>query len=84
MVWELHAGGLTDHFGHDKTVALVEDRFYWSSLKRDLGRIVSQCRTCQLGKSKKQNTGLYTPLSVPHTPWCDLSMDFVLGLPKTA
>ena len=47
LVWELHARGLAGHFGRDKTIALVEDRFYWPSLKKDVARIVSQCRTCQ-------------------------------------
>ena len=63
---------------------MVEDRLDWPSLKRDVAHIVSQCRTCQLGKVKKQNSGMYTLLPVPHTLWQDLSMDFVLGLPKTA
>lgn len=47
-------------------------------------RIVSQCQTCQLAKARKRNTSMYTPLPVPHIPWKDISMDFVLGLPKTA
>ena len=80
----MHAGGLAGHFERDKTIALVEDRFYWPSLKRDVARIVAQCRTCQITKAKKQNTGLYTPLPVSHEPWKDVSMNFVLGLPRTA
>ena len=83
LIWEMDAGSLAGHFGRDKTIALVEDRFYWPSLKKDVARIVAQCRTCQLAKDKKQNIDLYTPLPVPHEPWKDVSMDFVLRLPRT-
>lgn len=83
VIWELHSGGAAGHFGRDKSIAIVEDRFHWPSLKRDVAKIISQCRTCQVCKGRKKNTGLYTPLPVSHEPWQDLSMDFVLGLPRT-
>ncbi|KAK8954475.1 hypothetical protein KSP39_PZI002180 [Platanthera zijinensis] len=68
LIWELHAGGAAGHFGRDKSIAIVEDRFYWPGLKRDVARVVRHCRTCQTAKGTKQNTGLYTPLPVPLRP----------------
>jgi len=47
VVWELHAGGLADHFGYNKTIEGVELCFYWSSLKRDVAKLVDRCHTCQ-------------------------------------
>jgi len=34
-------------------------------------------------KSRVMPHGLYSPLSVPEYSWTNLSMDFVLGLPRT-
>ena len=50
---------------NEKTIDAVESLFYWPSLKRDVARLIGQCRTYQLAKQRKQNTCLYMPLPVP-------------------
>ena len=84
IIRELHGNGLGGHFGRDKTMALVTDRYFWPHMFKDVSRFVRRCAVCQFGKGSSQNTGLYTPLPEPTSPWIHLSMDFVLGLPKTS
>ncbi|XP_038986581.1 uncharacterized protein LOC120112087 [Phoenix dactylifera] len=62
IIWEVHGGGLAGHFGRDKTIAMMEDRFYWLTLHKDVHRIITHCRTCQLAKRAKSNASLYSPL----------------------
>jgi hypothetical protein len=52
-------------------------------MRRDVERFVARCTTCQKAKSRLNPHGLYMPLPVPSAPWEDISMDFVLGLPRT-
>jgi hypothetical protein len=44
---------------------------------------VSRCMTCNKAKSRLNPHGLYMPLPVPSVHWEDISIDFVLGLPRT-
>ncbi|KAK1666146.1 hypothetical protein QYE76_054305 [Lolium multiflorum] len=82
-ILESHAGGLMGHFGREKTLLMLADHFYWPKMRRDVDRYVRRCITCNKSKSKLKPHGLYTPLPAPTTPWEDISMDFVLGLPRT-
>ena len=80
---EAHGGGLIGHFGVKKTQDVLATHFYWPRMRRDVERFVARCTTCQKAKSRLNPHGLYMPLPVPSVPWEDISMDFVLGLPKT-
>eukprot|EP00253_Pinus_taeda_P033024 PITA_33024 len=83
IIQEKHSGGPAGHFGIDKAIAQVQHFYFWPKLQRDVQRYVARCKICQLAKGHSQNTGLYLPLPIPSRPWDSVSMDFVLGLPKT-
>uniref|UniRef100_A0A2N9FXU0 Integrase catalytic domain-containing protein n=1 Tax=Fagus sylvatica TaxID=28930 RepID=A0A2N9FXU0_FAGSY len=83
LVREAHGGGLMGHFGVKKTLDILHEHFFWPKMKKDVNRICGGCITCRKAKSKVLPHGLYTPLPVPSEPWVDISMDFVLGLPRT-
>jgi hypothetical protein len=74
---------LDGHFGHDKTYAQLSSSYYWPGMRSDVKKFVDRCRICQYAKGKQQNTGLYQPFPIPDRSWDAISMDFVLGLPRT-
>ena len=80
---ELQGGALGGHFGEAKTLAPVKASFFWSKLDRDIIRFVKKCVVCTMAKTHGNNVGLYTPLPIPNMPWEEVSLDFVLGLPRT-
>jgi hypothetical protein len=83
LLQESHTGGLMGHFGREETLLMLADQFYWPKMRRDVDRFIRHCITCHKSKSKLKPHGLYTLFPAPTTPWEDISMDFVLGLPRT-
>ena len=53
-------------------------------MKRDIAEFVSRHLTCQQIKAKHQRPGgLLQPLPIPEWKWEHITMDFVVGLPKS-
>lgn len=79
---EKHSGRLAGHFGIEKTIRLILDRYFWLQICKDVQKMVRSCRICQTTKETSQNLGLYSPFHVLDKSWEDISMDFVLGFLK--
>jgi hypothetical protein len=70
------------HIGAKKMKAVLCTHFFWPHLRRDVERFVARCTMCQKAKSRLNQHSLYMPLPIPSVPWADISMNFVLGLPR--
>jgi hypothetical protein len=52
-------------------------------MKGDIADFVARCDTCRRIKEKHQRpTGLLQPLHIPVWKWDEISMNFIVGLPK--
>ena len=52
-------------------------------MKHDIRNFVVECDVCQCNKGETvKSPGTLQPLSIPPTIWRDISMDFIVGLPK--
>jgi hypothetical protein len=73
---------------HPRSTRMYHDlrqQFWWTRMKREVARYVSECDTCRKVKTEyMKHGGLLQPLSIPEWKWDDISMDFIVGLPLTA
>ena len=83
LIREIHSGSLAGHYGENNTLSMLQEHYYWPGMSKDVQDILKRCATCQVAKSDLLLQGLYTPLPIPTAPCVDVSMDFILGLPKT-
>ena len=59
----------------------LKRHFWWEGMKREVAVHVSKCLTCQQVKAKHQS--LLQTLPIPQWKWEHITMDFVVGLPRT-
>src|SRR5262249_39245681 len=81
---EAHFTPYSVHPGATKMYHDVKDMYWWSGLKKDVAQFISTCLTCQQVKFEHQRpTGLLQELPLPEWKWERITMDFVVGLPRT-
>ncbi|KAG8472926.1 hypothetical protein CXB51_034753 [Gossypium anomalum] len=80
-----HDGYLFKESSHQNVIDIERycEHCVTCKMRRDVERYCKHCVTCKKAKSKVSPHGMYLPLPIPNSPWTDISMDFVLGLPRT-
>jgi hypothetical protein len=63
----------------------LKQNFWWTRMKREIVKYVSECDICQRVKASHLRTaGILQSLPIPSWKWDDISMDFIVGLPNTS
>jgi hypothetical protein len=82
---EAHMSKFSMHPGSTKMYHDLKQNFWWTRMKREIAKYVSECDIYQRVKaSHLKIAGILQPLSIPSWKWEDISMDFIIGLPNTS
>ena len=85
ILYEAHNTPYAMHSGTIKMYRDLKKHFWWLRMKRDVVEYVARCLTCQQVKAELQRPGgLLQPLSIPEWKWEEVTMDFMLRLPKSS
>ena len=84
ILHDAHNSRYLIHPGSTKMYQDLKQNIWWPNMKREIAEWVSRCDTCQRVKAEHQRpSGLLQPLEIPEWKWEHISMDFVVGLPRT-
>jgi hypothetical protein len=82
---ELHATPTTGHSSFTKTYDRVKHSFFWDDLKKDGHTFLEECDFYQCNKDEIiKDPGTLQPLPIPLAILRDISMDFIVGFPKSS
>jgi hypothetical protein len=81
---EAHLSRYSIHPGSTKMYQDLKQHYWWTKMKIEIARYVARCDTCRHVKAVHMKTaGPLQSLPIPTWKWEDISMDFIVGLPKT-
>ena len=67
----------------EKMLEMARRHYYWPGMKKMIQQLIHNCHMCKQVKAAQDTYhGLLQPLPVPEQVWTDITMDFVMKLPK--
>ncbi|CAN6455602.1 unnamed protein product [Victoria cruziana] len=80
----LHSSRFSIHPGGTKMYREAKRCFWWPGMRKDIADFVAHCLICQQVKAEHQKPGgLLVQWELPEWKWDEVTMDFVMGLPRT-
>jgi hypothetical protein len=81
---EVHLSRYSIHPGSTKMYQDLKQHYWWTKMKIEIARYVARCDTSKCVKAiHLKAAGLLQSLPIPTWKWEDISMDFIVGLPRT-
>src|SRR6187455_1069695 len=81
---EAHETAYSIHPGSEKMYQDLKQHYWWTKMKIEIARYVASCDTCRRVNAVHMKTaGPLQSLPIPTWKWEDISMDFIVGLPRT-
>ena len=85
ILQEAHTSKYTIHPGSTKMYLDLKKLYWWLGMKKEVAEFIARCLTCQKVKIEHQKpSGMLHPLEIPEWKWDHITMDFVMGLPRTS
>jgi hypothetical protein len=82
---EAHLSRYSIHPRSTKMYHDLKQHYWWTKMKIEIARYVARCDTCRRVKAIHMKTaGPLQYLPIPTWKWEDISMEFIVGLPRTA
>jgi hypothetical protein len=80
---EAHLSQYSIHPESTKMYQDLKQHYWWTKMKIEIARYVARCDTCRRVKAVHMKTaGPLQSLPISAWKWEDISMDFIVGLPK--
>ncbi|GJR74123.1 putative reverse transcriptase domain-containing protein [Tanacetum coccineum] len=85
IMHESHKSKYSIHPGSDKMYQDMKKLYWWPNMKADIATYVSKCLTCAKVKAEHQRpSGLLVQPKIPQWKWDNITMDFIMKLPKSS
>jgi hypothetical protein len=82
---EAHCSRYSIHLGANKMYQELKKNFWWTRMKREIGKYVSECDTCRRVKANHLRPARnLQPLSIPEWKWENICIEFIVGLPRSS